>query len=186
MHQQLPICTDISGGDLDAIMMCGDYSSIGNAEQARTLFHREQGLYLMKYLKKKQPKLLRQVWEITIPVGIKAALSQYACQRNGTKYLAEYGLTAEFSDKSDIENGNIRIDIDKNGRQYAFLYVETDWYAENSFKSETLKWLDEMLYEITTENPYRFVFVGMHAPVSESGIYGTDKKLESGADWCNV
>ena len=27
---------DISGGDLDAIMMCGDYSSIGNAEQART------------------------------------------------------------------------------------------------------------------------------------------------------
>lgn len=171
---------DISGGDLDAIMMCGDYSSIGNAEQART-FAQGTRVIFDEIFKEKQPKLLIGMGNHDTCWNQKHYHSMRA--KEWYEIFAEYGLTAEFSDKSDIENGNIRIDIDKNGRQYAFLYVETDWYAENSFKSETLKWLDEMLYEITTENPYRFVFVGMHAPVSESGIYGTDKKLESGADW---
>lgn len=171
---------DISGGDLDAIMMCGDYSSIGNAEQART-FAQGTRVIFDEIFKEKQPKLLIGMGNHDTCWNQKHYHSMRA--KEWYEIFEEYSLTADFSDKSDVENGNIRIDIDKNGRQYTFLYVETDWYAENSFKSETLEWLDKMLYEITTETPNRFVFVGMHAPVSESGIYGTDKELESGADW---
>lgn len=95
----------------------------------------------------------------------------------------KYGLTADFSDKSDRDNGNIRMDVKRNGKEYSFLYVETEDYNPNIFRNKTLEWFDNMLCEITSKNPHQYVFVGTHGPIAESKIYGTVKELEPGADW---
>lgn len=171
---------DISGGALDAVVMCGDYTSIGCAEQART-FAQGTRVIFDEIFRNNPPKLLIGMGNHDTCWNQKHYHSMHA--KEWYEIFDEYGLTADFSDKSDKEEGNIRIDTEKDGRQYTFLYVETDWYAENRFKPETLKWLDDMLLEVTSQNPHRFVYIGMHAPVLESGIYGTDKALESGTDW---
>ncbi len=174
---------DISNGDLDAVMMCGDYSSIGCPEQARTFAQGTQVIF-KGIFGNKAPKLLIGMgnhdtcWR---PNG-------YCCitAKEWYEIFAQYGLTNDFADTSDTNLGNIRIDFEKQGRIYSLLYVETENYAENIFKPETLKWLDEMLLQITVQNPGRFVFVGTHGPVQESGIYGTDIKLEDSSDWATA
>lgn len=171
----------ISGGDLDAIMMCGDYSSIGCKEQAETFAQGTRVIIDSVFKDGKKPKLL-------IGMGNHDTCWRqkhyYSMRADGWYNVFEkYGLTADFSPKSDRDNGNIRMDVEKNGVKYSFLYVETEDYNPNIFKDETLKWLDDMLSEITSENPEQYVFVGTHGPIAESKIYGTVKELEPGADW---
>ena len=171
----------ISGGDLDAIMMCGDYSSIGCKEQAETFAQGTRVIIDSVFKDGKKPKLL-------IGMGNHDTCwrqKHYCSMRADEWYdiFENYGLTSDFSEKSDRDNGNIRMDVEKNGVKYSFLYVETEDYNPNIFKDETLKWLDDMLSEITSENPEQYVFVGTHGPIAESKIYGTVKELEPGADW---
>ena len=172
---------DISGGDLDAIMMCGDYSSIGCKEQAITFAQSTKVIFDDIFGKDVGPKVL-------IGMGNHDTCwrqKSYNSMRADKWYeiFENYGLTSDFSPKSDIVNGNIRMDVVKKGKEYSFLYAETENYNPNIFKEETLKWLDDMLSEITNKNPNRYVFVGTHGPVAESKIYGTVKNLEPGADW---
>lgn len=172
---------DISGGKLDAIMMCGDYSSIGCKEQAITFAQSTQTIFGDIFGKENMPKLL-------IGMGNHDTCwrhKPYYCMRANGWYdiFEKYGLTVDFSENSSRDNGNIRMDVEKNGVQYSFLYVETENYSPNIFKEETLKWLDDMLCEITDKNPHQYVFVGTHGPIAESKIYGTVKELEPGADW---
>lgn len=172
---------DISGGKLDAVMMCGDYSSIGCKEQAITFAQSTKVIFENIFGKENMPKLL-------IGMGNHDTCwrqKHYCSMRADGWYdiFENYGLTSDFSEKSDRDNGNIRMDVEKDGVQYSFLYAETEDYNPNVFKAETLKWLDDMLCEITTKNPNQYVFVGTHGPVAETKIYGTVKELEPGADW---
>lgn len=172
---------DVSGGQLDAIMMCGDYSSIGCKEQATTFAQGSQVIFESIFGKENMPKLL-------IGMGNHDTCWRqkhyYSMRADGWYNIFEkYGLTDDFSDKSDGDNGNIRMDVEKDGVQYSFLYVETEDYNPNIFREETLKWLDDMLCDITQKNPNQYVFVGTHGPIAETKIYGTVKRLEPGADW---
>ena len=172
---------DLSGGKLDAVMMCGDYSSIGCKEQAMTFAQGTQVIFNTVFGKDKVPKLLSGMGNHDTCWRQK---HYYSMRADGWYDIFEdYGLTCDFSDKSDRNNGNIRMDVEKDGVRYSFLYVETEDYNPNIFKEETLKWLDTMLQEITAENPDRYVFVDTHGPIAETKIYGTVKKLEPGADW---
>lgn len=49
---------DISGGKLDAVMMCGDYSSIGCKEQAITFAQSTKVIFENIFGKENMPKLL--------------------------------------------------------------------------------------------------------------------------------
>jgi len=174
----------LADGKLDAIMMCGDYCDLGCEAQARTFAQSTKAICDGIFKGKKSPKLL-------IGMGNHDTCwrnEKYSCMSAEEWYriFDEYGLTEGFSEKSDTTLGNIHIEIPKGDDTYYFLYVETEDYAENVFKPETLSWLDKMLSEITNKNPERFVFVGTHAPISESGTYGTDVKLEGGAVWATA
>ena len=100
---------DISNGDLDAVMMCGDYSSIGCPEQARTFAQGTQVIF-KGIFGNKAPKLLIGMgnhdtcWR---PNG-------YCCitAKEWYEIFALYGLTNDFADTSDTNVGIIGIDFE--------------------------------------------------------------------------
>lgn len=173
----------VSGGGLDAVMMCGDYCSLGCMEQARVVAQSTKVIF-ESIFKDNMPKLL-------IGMGNHDTCwrnEKYECMNAKEWYelFDAYGLDDGFSEDSDKKLGNIHIEASKNGVDCHLLYVETEDYAENIFKPETLEWLDKMLSEITSKNPNSYVLVGTHGPVAESGTYGTDENLEAGAVWATA
>lgn len=175
---------NMADDDLDIVMMCGDYVSLGCLEQAESFAQSTRAICDGIFKNKKMPSLL-------IGMGNHDTCwrnQYYQCMNAAEWYklFDKYGLDDGFAEDSDKELGNIHIKVSKNGKAHHFLYIETESYAENIFKPETYKWLDEMLSKITAENPNDFVFIGTHGPVAESGIYGADVTLEAGAVWATA
>lgn len=175
---------NMAGGELDIIMMCGDYCSLGCMEQAETFAQSTRAICDNIFEYKKRPALL-------IGMGNHDTCwknDKYMCMtaEEWYKLFDRYELNGAFAEDSDKILGNIHIEVPKGDKKYHFLYVETESYAENIFRQETLLWLDERLTEITRENPDNYVFVGTHGPIAESGTYGTDETIEGGAVWATA
>lgn len=171
----------LSGGNLDAVMMCGDYTSLGLELQARN-FAGATKTIVDGIFGDKPPKLIIGMGNHDTCWGRATATP---CMNDAEWYrlLGEYGLNSGLEPDSDTDLGNLHVKIQAGEKTYHFLYVETENYAENSFNPKTLTWLGNLLKEITTEHPDQFVFVGTHGQVLETGCYGTDVELEGGAVW---
>lgn len=168
----------LSDGKLDSIMMCGDYTSIGDKNQGTT-FAQCTEVIINDIFKENKPKIL---------IGMGNHDTHWGGCMNVKQWydlLDEYGLCDGFEPDSELNLGNIHVKMEKDGKTYHMLYLETEEYAGNEFQARTLYWLDNTLSKITKENPDHYVIVGSHGPIMESGVYGTDIKLDGGANWAN-
>lgn len=169
----------VSGGKLDAVMICGDYTSNGTFEQARTFVQGTKTIFEGIFGKENFPKVL-------IGMGNHdTCWRQCMNPKEWFKVIADYGMTEYFESDSDIDEGNIHMTVERDGKKHHFLYAETLNYAPNILKDTTTEWLDNMLSKLTKENPDQYVYVGMHGPVMEAGCYGSDIELDAGANWAN-
>ena len=71
----------------------------------------------------------------------------------------------------------------RNGKKYYFIALETIDYAPNEYDNSTIQWLDKKLAEITAADPTAYVYIGSHAPIAGSGIYGTNSTYDKNAGW---
>ena len=169
----------LSDGKLDAIMMCGDYTAIGDINQGTT-FAQCTSVIFNDIFKENKPKIMIGMGNHDTCWG--------GCMTDKQWYelLAQYGLCDGIESDSDYEYGNLHIKLTNGEETYHMLYIETLSYAENVFHAKTLYWVDSMLSKITRENPDHHVIIGSHAPIKESGVYGTDLKLDGGATWATA
>lgn len=169
----------VSGGKLDGVMICGDYTSNGTYEQARTFVQGTKTIFEGIFGKENCPKVL-------IGMGNHdTCWRQCMSPKEWFKVIADYGMTEYFEPDSDIDEGNIHMTVERDGKKHHFLYIETLTYAPNRLKDSTTEWMDKMLSKLTSENPEQYVYVGMHGPVMEAGCYGSDLELDAGANWAN-
>ena len=164
-----------AGGNIDAFMSCGDYTDTGSEAQARTFAEAMQKL---------GAGILGSDCKLMIGMG-----NHDTCWRTCMndeqwyKVFDDYGLNDGLEDDSLFQEGDLHLKVTRDGKTYHMLYVEASNYATNVFTDATMKWLDDMLSKITGESPDNFVFIGTHGPVKETGVYGSDVKLEPGGDW---
>lgn len=166
----------LSDGNLDAIMMCGDYTSIGDINQSTT-FAQISNVVFDGIFGENKPKVM---------IGMGNHDTHWnGCMKVDEWYnlLDEYGLCYGLEDDSDFSLGNLHLKMEKDGKTYHMIFLETEGYATNVFHSDTIRWLDNLLKAITTENPDHYVFIGSHGPIMESGVYGTDLSIDAGANW---
>ncbi len=103
--------------------------------------------------------------------------------------LNEYGLLADMGAVIDDEiagDGTYLYSVTaSNGDVYYFIALETDYYngAQNFYKQSSLDWLDAKLAEITAANPDAYVYIGSHAPINKTGVYGANPELDQNAGW---
>lgn len=197
-----------STGGLDAIMMTGDYTSTGTINQAASFMNvLGEGIRLLDNDSLKLSlaygnhdtdwgnSLQPEEWDRMLKNGL-------VSMGNDGWRIAESGETADIpglqgyrvsdsSYNSDAPAGCYDTVIEKTvyGRTYRYhlINIETDTYYFNSvtniFTRDVLDWLDRTLKAITDDVPGQYVFVGMHAPIKESGIYATEMWADTNADW---
>lgn len=166
----------LSDGNLDSIMMCGDYTSIGDINQGTTFAQITQTI-VDGIFKQNKPKLM---------IGLGNHDTHWAgCMTAKEWYelLGEYGLCNGLEADSDFNLGNLHLKMERDGKTYHMLFLETEDYAPNIHHADTVRWVDSLLKKITTENPDHYVFIGSHGPIMESGVYGTDLSIDAGANW---
>ena len=107
--------------------------------------------------------------------------------------LNEYGLLddqgavswddADGDGDDDYLEGTYLYCVEKNGKKFYVIGLETIDYAPNEYREITVEWLDRKLAEITKADPTAYVYIASHAPIAGSGIYGTDATYDKNAGW---
>ncbi len=169
----------LSGGELDSILFCGDYTDLGNEGQARTFADATKTIIEGIFGDKKPATIIGMGNHDTCWSGCMTDKEWY-------NILGQYGFNDGLEADSDYELGNLHYIMEKQGEVYHIIYIETMDYAENVFHAKTLYWLENLLNKITRETPDHHIIVGTHAPISESGVYGTDLELDGGANWATA
>ena len=100
----------VSGGKLDAVMICGDYTSNGIYEQARTFVQSTKTIFEGIFGKENFPKVL-------IGMGNHdTCWRQCMSPKEWFKVIADYGMTEYFESDSDIDEGNIHMTVEREGK----------------------------------------------------------------------
>lgn len=83
-----------------------------------------------------------------------------------------------------VNSGSYKYTKEVNGKTYTFLSVETESYyvkgESNVFRNDVLEWLDR---ELAATSKDSYVYVVSHAPIKETGVYGSDIAYDKNADW---
>lgn len=98
--------------------------------------------------------------------------------------LAGVTPATDASGNALVNSGSYKYTKEVNGKTYTFLSVETESYyvqgQSNVFRNDVLEWLKREL-DATSKNSY--VYVVSHAPIKETGVYGSDIAYDKNADW---
>lgn len=173
----------LSEDRLDAVIMTGDYTSLGCAEQVETfasiLSCAVEGIFCQK-----KPKLAIGYGNHDTCWGMSEAY--YLGVEGWEKIYRKYGLLDDCEPDSAFGKGggSYHIRLQNGDKVCHILVLEIDDYPPNAFYSEErLRWIDNELSRLTAEEPSSFIFVGAHSPIKESGVFGTDMRLDLSADW---
>ena len=170
---------NMTDGKLDAVMMCGDYTSHGIPEQARTFASATKEIF-GGIFGENCPKLC---------IGMGNHDTHWGrCMKPGEWYslLGSYGLNTGLEADSLLDEGDLHLTLKAGDRTYHILYNEAFTYATNEFTQATMSWLNSTLKKLTADDPDQFIFIGTHGPIAESGIFGSDIELDAGADWATA
>ena len=146
---------------LDAIAIAGDIADTGKKSQVDTF---------TKIIKSSGISNVMLATGNHDYYGDKAATLAYYLESMGEEYF-----------KNDIDKAM----FDKGARHcklgnYHFFFLEPTRYSGNCpYDNDVLKWLDDSLKAVTTENPNAYVFVFTH-PMPYNTCYGSDL---SGGSW---
>ena len=109
----------LSGGKLDSIMMCGDYTSVGEINQSTT-FAQITKTIVNDIFKENKPKLM---------IGLGNHDTHWSgCMTASEWYnlLDEYGLCYGLEEDSDFNLGNLHLKMERDGKTYHMLFLETE------------------------------------------------------------
>ena len=104
----------------------------------------------------------------------------------GDVYDLLAGVTAatDADGNALVNSGSYKYTKEVNGKTYTFLSVETESYyvgqQSNVFRNDVLEWLDR---ELAAASEDSYVYVLSHAPIKESGVYGSDSEYDKNAAW---
>lgn len=171
------VLDELSGG-LDAILLCGDYTSTGQEFQVRTFLSASKAIMNAVNVGKSEAE--KTAWIMTYgnhdtEWGNNLTVSQWETLMN------EYGLLDDVTMGPDGA-GCYKLTINKNGKTYYVFSLETTEYnaPSNMFRVDTLEWLDDELAAVSADD---YVYVVSHGPIKESGAYGADINFDKNADW---
>lgn len=170
---------EMSGNDLDVLMLAGDYTSYGCYEQAKTFASASQAI--MDEINKGKEEGDKTQFFFTY--------GNHDTEWNGQMSYANWEklLGTEYSLLDGVTMGPENTGCYKYTRTvgdktYYFFSVETERYnaPSNMFCKEVLEWLDKELAQTPTD---AYVYVVSHGPIKETGVYGADIEYEKNADW---
>lgn len=171
----------MSGNQLDAVMLCGDYTSHGGEVQGESFVSASKAI--MDSINADKPE--GEKTKFIMSYG------NHDTEWNGQMSYSEWEtMFNEYSLLDDVtagpeNSGCYKMTVEKNGKTYYFFSLETETYnnPSNTFRTDVLEWLDSELDAAVTANPNSYVYIVSHGPIKESGVYGADKNFEINADW---
>ena len=174
----------MSGNKLDAILLCGDYTSGGNAVQSETFASASKAI--LDAINKDKADADKTKFFMTYG-NHDTEWSGHLSYEEWETLLGDYGLLDDVQ-YGPANSGSYSGTITKNGKTYYVFSVETATYnnPSNTFRTDVLQWLDEGLAAATAANPDSYVYVVSHAPIKESGVYGADMQFDKNSDWATA
>lgn len=168
----------MAGGKLDALMLCGDYTSHGREAQGRTFISASKAV--MDAVNQGKSDSEKTKWIM--------AYGNHDTEWNGNMTIAQWeSLFNEYGMLEDVEAapgaiGAYKLTLNKGDKTYYVFSIETDTYnvPSNMFRVDVLEWLDAQLATASSDD---YVYVISHGPIKESLVFGSDTAFEKGADW---
>lgn len=172
----------LAGNQLDALLLCGDYTSTGQEVQAETFASSSKAAVDAINAGKAEGEKTKFI------MAYGNHDTEWPGQMNYTEWeavLDKYGLLKDNVEKGPELSGCYKTTIEKNGKTYHFISLETETYnnPSNTFRTDVLEWLDSELAAAVKENPNSYVYIISHGPIKETGVYGSDIEFEKDADW---
>lgn len=173
--------SSMSGNNLDAVLLCGDYTSTGGAVQGETFASASKAI--MDAINAGKPENEKTKFIM--------AYGNHDTEWNGAMDYAQwesmldgYGLLDGITNGPE-GSGSYSATTVRDGKTYHFFSVETETYnnPSNTFRTDVLEWLDN---GIAAASPDSYVYVISHAPIKESKVYGADIDFEKNADWATA
>ena len=174
----------MANNQLDAILLCGDYTGGGNTVQATTFASSTKAILdALNVGKADADKTKMYMTYGNHDTEWGGCLSYDGWE----EILGNYGLL-DHVENGPQDSGSYSGTITKNGKTYYVFSVETATYnnPSNTFRTDVLEWLDNGLNAATTANPNAYVYVISHAPIKESGVYGSDMDFCKNSDWATA
>lgn len=172
---------EMAGGELDAVMMLGDYTSTGNKLQGETFAQATKVIFDGVFGEGNWPVLSLAYgnhdtyWKFASPEYSSMSVSEWE------SLFKTYALLNDGVDTDGL--GSYHYKVVKGEKEFHYITLETQKYNPNEYAAETLEWLDNLLSTISSDE---YVYVGSHAPIQKSGVYGTDSELEKNAAWASA
>lgn len=168
----------MAGGKLDALMLCGDYTSHGREAQGRTFISASKAV--MDAVNRGKSDSEKTKWIM--------AYGNHDTEWNGNMPISQWeALFNEYGMLNDVEVapgaiGAYKLTLNKGDKTYYVFSIETDTYnvPSNMFRVDVLEWLDAQLATASSDD---YVYVIAHGPIKESLVYGSDMAFEKDADW---
>ena len=168
----------MAGGKLDALMLCGDYTSHGNEAQGRTFISASKAV--MDAVNQGKSESEKTKWIM--------AYGNHDTEWKGNMTIAQWeSLFNEYGMLNDVEVtpgaiGAYKLTLNKGDKTYYVFSLETDTYCAptNMFRVDVLEWLDAELANVSADD---YVYIISHGPIKESLVYGSDINFDKDADW---
>ncbi len=174
----------MANNHLDAILLCGDYTSGGNTTQSTTFASASKAI--LDAINAGKADADKTKFFMTYG-NHDTEWSGNISYSDWETILNNYGLLDDVQ-YGPTDSGSYSGTITKGGKTYYVFSVETATYnnPSNTFRTDVLEWLDNGLAAATTANPNSYVYVISHAPIKESGVYGSDMQFCKNSDWATA
>ena len=185
---------EYSGNEMDVLLLGGDYGGYGIYEQART-FATATKVAMDEINKEKQEgnktQLLLTYGNHDTDWNGQLTYTEWEklFDEEGLKLLDGVTRVHDTEGNENVDGCYSYVYTDPNGVEHYFLSLETESYdsPSNTFTVDALKWLDEELSKIESANKdNQYVYIVSHAPIKESGVYGSDLAYDPNADWATA
>lgn len=174
----------MANNQLDAILLCGDYTSGGNTTQSTTFASASKAI--LDAINAGKAEADKTKFFMTYG-NHDTEWSGNISYSDWEAILNNYGLLDDVQ-YGPTDSGSYSGTISKGGKTYYVFSVETATYnnPSNTFRTDVLEWLDNGLAAATAANPNAYVYVVSHAPIKESGVYGADMQFCKNSDWATA
>lgn len=168
-----------AGGELDMLMLAGDYTGTGSEKQAEIFAETVKDSLDSINVDKEEKDKTQFIFAYGNHDTDWSGNMDYA---GWETVLNRYGVLDNVEKGPD---GCYKAKVTKGGKTYYFYSLETYTYNNpcNMFLEEALDWLDEELNTVTTNAPDSYVYVVSHGPIEETGVYGSDLYFDKNASW---
>lgn len=185
---------EYSGNEMDVLLLGGDYGGYGIYEQAKT-FATATKVAMDEINKEKQEGNKTQLlltygnhdtdWDGQLTYTEWESLFD----ENELRLLDGVTRAHDTEGNENVDGCYSYVYTDPTGTEHYFLSLETETYntPSNTFTVDALNWLDKELSKIeSSDKDDQYVYIVSHAPIKESGVYGSDSAYELNADWATA